>query len=207
MTADDAAAPQVPQMRPLGPLIPAAELDIWQDAAEARSLAERHLRRVRSWARAAYQRERARGRAEGRNAGGQEMAQLIARAAAELARRKAELGRELPELVMEIVSDLLGAFDPGDMLVRVVNHAIEQKCGSAEVHLRVSPEQADALAREFATYDGREGRPELRIDADPALRPGQCVLWSEFGNIDLSLASQLRALRSGFGLACEEIGL
>ncbi|KLK91190.1 HrpE/YscL family type III secretion apparatus protein [Microvirga sp. KLBC 81] len=200
MTADASISPVAPKIRPLGPLIPARELAIWHNAVETRAAAERHLQRVRRWARTAYHRERARGYAEGLNTGAEEMARLVAEAASEVARRKAVLERELPQLVMEIVSDLLGAFDPGEILVRTVRHAVEQKFSGAEVCLHVSPAQADALVREFAACDGQEGRPKVRIHSDPALSPQQCVLWSEFGNVDLGLAAQLRALHLGFGL-------
>lgn len=195
-----------PMLCPLGPLVRAEDVGLWGDAAEARAAAERHLQRVRAWARAAYQRERARGHAEGRAAGAEEAARLIAGAAAETARQKAALERELPQLVMEIVRDLLGAFDPGETLVRTVRHAIEQKYGGGEVRLHVAPAHADALAREFGGCDGQEGRPLVRIEADPALSAQQCVLWSEFGNIDLGLEAQLRALRLGFGLPSEDEG-
>ena len=131
------------------------------------------------------------------------MARLIAQATCELAQRKAALERELPQLVFEIVRDLLGAFDPGELLVHGVRHAIEQRYKNTEVCLHVSPLKADLLASEFKDYDGLEGRPKVRIEADPALSADQCVLWSEFGNVDLGLAAQLRALRLGFGLSEE----
>ncbi|QND62178.1 type III secretion system stator protein SctL (plasmid) [Mesorhizobium sp. AR07] len=204
MTADVSAAPVAPQMRPVGPLIPASELEIWQCAAEARAAAERHQQRVRSWARAAYQRERARGQIEGLNAGAEELARLIAGTVSEVAQRKAVLEQELPQLVMEVLSDILGAFDPGELLVRAVRHAIERKYSGAEVCLHVCPMQVDMLAREFAGCDGREGRPRVRIDPDPTLSLQQCVLWSEYGNVDLGLDAQMRALRLGFGLLSEE---
>ncbi|MDA9437088.1 type III secretion system stator protein SctL [Bradyrhizobium sp. CCBAU 51627] len=203
MTADALGSPASPQIRPLGPLIKAAQLEIWHDAVRARAAAERHLRRVRGWARQAYERERARGRAEGSKAGAEEMARLIAQTTCELAQRKAVLERELPQVVFEIVRDLLGAFDPGEMLVQCVRHAIEQRYKNTEVCLHVSPLKADLLASEFKDCDGIEGRPKVRIEADPALSADQCVLWSEFGNVDLGLAAQLRALRLGFGLSEE----
>ncbi|MBA1142422.1 MULTISPECIES: type III secretion system stator protein SctL [Mesorhizobium] len=198
MTVDFFAEPVAPQLRPVGPLISASELEIWHGAAEAREAAERHLKRVRSWARAAYQRERERGRTEGLNAGNEEMARLIAQAVSEVARRRAVLEQELPELVMEILTDLVGVFDPGELLVRAVRHAIERKYKGAEVCLHVCPAQVDMLAREFAGCDGWEGRPRVRIDPDPTLLPQQCVLWSEYGNVDLGLDAQMRALRLGF---------
>lgn len=206
MTLDADPLPDRPMLRPLGPLVWAEEVGLWNDAAEARAAAERHLQRVRAWARTAYQRERARGHAEGRAAGAEEAARLVARAAAQAARQKAVLERELPHLVMDIARDVLGAFDPGETLIRAVRHAIEQKYGGGEVRLHVAPALADALAREFAGCDGQEGRPLVRIEADPALSAQQCVLWSEFGNIDLGLEAQLRALRLGFGLPSEDAG-
>ncbi|NGO54258.1 type III secretion system stator protein SctL [Allomesorhizobium camelthorni] len=204
MTADVSAAPVAPQMRPVGPLVPASELDIWYSAAEARDAVERHRQRVRNWVRAAYQRERARGHTEGLNAGAEEMARLIARAVSEVARRKAVLEQELPQLVIEILSDLLGAFDPGELLVRAVRHAIDRKYNGAEVCLHVCPTQVDMIEREFAGCDGREGRPRVRIEPDPTLSPQQCVLWSEYGNVDLGLDAQMRALSLGFGSHSEE---
>ncbi|MTV18310.1 HrpE/YscL family type III secretion apparatus protein, partial [Bradyrhizobium sp. BR2003] len=102
MTLDVPALPVTPQIRPLGPLIPAAELKIWHDAVDARAAAERHLQRVRSWGRKAYERERERGHAEGVKAAAEQMTRLIAQAACELAQRKAVLEQQLPELVIEI---------------------------------------------------------------------------------------------------------
>ncbi|MBB4188999.1 type III secretion protein L [Sinorhizobium terangae] len=201
MTVDD---PVAPQLRPVGPLIPANELAIWHNAEQARAAVERYRQRVRSCARAAFQKERARGHTEGFNAGGEEMARLIARAASEVARRKMVLEQELPQLVIEIVSDLLGAFDPGELLVRTVQHALERTYGAAEICLHVCPTQVDALTREFAECDGRDGRPSVRINPDPALSAQQCVLWTEYGNVDLGIEAQLRALRLGFGLRSEE---
>ncbi|RDJ04496.1 type III secretion system stator protein SctL [Rhizobium grahamii] len=205
MTVENTARPVAPQMRPVGPLIPAHELEIWDSALEARAAAERHLRRFRSWARAAYQRERARGHADGLSAGAEELARLIAQATSEMAQRKTVLERELPQLVMEIVGDLLGAFDPGELLVRTVRHAIERKYRGAEVCLHVCPNDVDALTSGLATCDGLQGRPKVRIDPDPALSPQQCVLWSDYGNVELGLEAQLRALHLGFGL-CPERG-
>ncbi|UGY20328.1 type III secretion system stator protein SctL [Bradyrhizobium septentrionale] len=204
MTADVPALPVAPRIRPLGPLIRAAELKVWHDAVQALAAAERHLQRVRSWGRKAYELERMRGHAEGKKTGAEEMTRLIAQAVCELAQRKAALDQELPQLVIEIVSNLLGAFEPSEMLVRAVRHAIEQKYKNTEVCLHVSPLKADLLASEFAAYDGLDDRPKVRIQPDPALTADQCVLWSEFGNVDLGLAAQVRALRLGLGLSSQE---
>ncbi|MBB4382601.1 type III secretion system stator protein SctL [Bradyrhizobium sp. SBR1B] len=204
MTDNETVLPDSPRIRPLGPLIPAAELGIWYDAVQTRALAERYLRQVRCWARKAYQQERERGHQEGLKSGSDEMAQLIARAASDLARRKAALQQELPQLVTEILANLLGSFDPGEMLVRAVRHAVEQRYGSAEVCLHVSPMNADALRHTFLAFDGTDGRPKVRINPDPAVGPDQCVLWSEFGNVDLGLAAQVRTLRLGLDPSSQE---
>ncbi|TIU88433.1 MAG: HrpE/YscL family type III secretion apparatus protein, partial [Mesorhizobium sp.] len=69
MTVELSEGPIAPQMRPVGPLIPASELETWHSAAQALAAAERHRQRVRNWARAVYQRAWARGHMEGSNAG------------------------------------------------------------------------------------------------------------------------------------------
>lgn len=159
MTDDETAPPVAPHIRPLGPLIAARDLEIWHSAFEARAVAERNLKRVRGWARRAYQKERARGHAEGVRAGAEEMAQLVAQAASEVARRKAVLEQELSALVMDIVTDLLGDFDPGEMLVRTVRHTISHRYGGPKLSLHASPWMLMRLrANLLPATDGRTGR-------------------------------------------------
>jgi type III secretion protein L len=63
--------------------------------------------------------------------------------------------------------------------------------------VRVSPERADDLRRALSVGDRADGGPVVRVDADPGLSPSTCVMQSEFGNVELGIEAQLRALREG----------
>ncbi|MGQ4274901.1 type III secretion system stator protein SctL [Terrihabitans sp. B22-R8] len=202
MTAESGLehSPPPPQLRPLGPIVRAEDAGLWHEAAEALEAAHRHLARVRNWAGPAFAKERRRGYADGYEAGAGEAARLVAQVSARMAAQKGSLESVLPALVMEIVEDLLGNLDAEDILIRTVRHAVDRKFSGSNLRLRASPARLERLSREFEAYDGRGGRPLVQVEADPALAPDQCVMWSEYGNIDLGVEAQMRALRLGFGL-------
>lgn len=196
----DASAPSAPLLLPIGPVVRREDVDIWSDAAMARAAAQRHLERTRGWALEAFRQERQKGYSEGYSAGAEEVARLIASLTAQAKEHQSLLERELPVLVMEVLEGLLGSFDSKDLLVRMVRHSLQSKYGSGELRLRVAPALVNEMTRQLADFDGREGFPVVTVESDPALSAEQCVLWSEFGNVDLSPRAQIRALRLGFGL-------
>jgi type III secretion protein L len=196
MAVDHTEAPTAPRLHPLGPIVRQEELGIWGDAQAALEAAERHRKRMRAWTLAAYQRERQRGRDEGLAIAREEAAELIATTTARASAYLQRLEQDLPTLVLDVIEDLLGHFDPGDLLVRAVRHALTKLQAGGEIRLRVAPEQS-ALLRAALGELGENGSAMVEIEVDPALNAGQCVLWSEFGNIELGLEAQIAALRKG----------
>jgi type III secretion protein L len=198
MSPDEPTAPTAPVPRPLGPVVRGHDVDIWGRATAALEAAERHRQRMRAYARDAYRREKERGYADGWTAGAAEAARLVAATAARVEQHVDTLERELPALVLEIVEQMLGAFHPGDeLLSRAVRHALARLRTGADICLRVAPGQADSLRRSLAHLDRLSEAKHLRIEVDPAIEPGACVLSSEFGNVELGIAAQIRALREG----------
>ncbi|WBL81363.1 type III secretion system stator protein SctL [Bradyrhizobium xenonodulans] len=196
MAVDQAQAAAAPRLHPLGPVVRAEELGIWGEAQTALDAAERHRERMRRWALAVYQRERQRGRDEGLATGREEAAELIAATSARANTYLRRLEQDLPQLVLDVIDDLLGHFEPGDLLARAVRHALTRLKAAGEVRLRVTAEQSARLRA--ALDELRENGPAVvEIEIDPGLKANQCVLVSEFGNIELGLESQLTALRKG----------
>ena len=187
------AAPAAPRLRPAGPVVSAAELGIWGEARAGLAAAHRHAVETRRWASTLVERERARGYAEGRAAGTEEAARLVAETSARAADHLAALERELPALVHGIVADILGGFEPGDLIARSVHHAVARLQPEAEVTLRVAPGEIEAVCHALGDLGGRL----LQIEVDPALRPGECCLRSAVGSVELGVEAQLRALRAG----------
>ncbi|MBO0764026.1 MAG: type III secretion system stator protein SctL [Hyphomicrobiaceae bacterium] len=194
---DEPTAPGAPVTRPLGPVLRGPDVDIWGRANEAIEAAERHRKRMWAYARDAYRREKQRGYADGWNTGIAEASRLVAATAARAERHVDALERELPALVIEIVERMLGAFDPGDLLSHAVRHALGRLRTGADVVLRVAPDEAHSLRQTLGQFDGLSGAKRLCIEVDPAIKTGACVLCSEFGNVELGIAAQVKALREG----------
>lgn len=198
--------PLAPRLRPHGPVIRAEDTAIWSDAAAAIAAADLYAKRMKGWVRTVRARERERGYAEGRDAGAEEAARLVAATAARAEIFLRELERDLPDLVLGLVERVLGAFDPGDVLARAVVEAVGRLRSESEIRVHVAPEQADSLRAGLAEIRRLDGAPSLRVQADPALATGQCVLHGASGTVELGMAAQLRALREGIESAWRERG-
>ncbi len=189
-------APTPPRLRPLGPLVRQEEFNIWGEAQAALDAAERHHARMRDWTRAIYRHERQRGREEGLAVGRSEAAQLIAATSARANSYLRRLEQDVPSLVLDVIENLLGRFDPGDLLAHAVRHALTKLQAGGEMRLRVAPERSTRLRAALAELGDHGGSAMVEIEVDPTFAPGQCVLWSEFGNIELGLEAHLSALRT-----------
>lgn len=187
--------PNRPTLCPAGPVVRAIDAELWADAAQACAGAEHYAERTRRWARAAYFRARERGLNEGREEGAAEAARLVSAAQAEIGRLLAEMERQLPRLVVDIVESLLGSFDPGDLLPLAVKKAMVRLDEAADIRIKVAPAMYEVMKAAMGGSLEGDGRQRLRVEADPALDNTACSIWSEFGNVDLSIDGQLRVLR------------
>ncbi|KNY19780.1 type III secretion system stator protein SctL [Methylobacterium sp. ARG-1] len=186
-------APAAPRLRPTGPIVPAAETGIWNEARAGLAAAHRHVVETREWAQAHLERERARGYAEGREAGAEAAARLLADTAARAADHVAALEQDLPALVHDLVTEIVGTFEPGDRIGRAVRKAVAKLQPEAEAVLRVCPGEIEAVRGALAGLGDRAPQ----IEADPSLGPGESTLRSPIGSVEIGIAAQLRALRAG----------
>lgn len=82
-----------------------------------------------------------------------------------------------------------------DAIRRVIDEALSELGRSGRIVARVAPVDADALRQ--AVSDDLWAPPtmvELDIVADPAVAPGGCVLESDYGQVDATVATQLDEL-------------
>jgi type III secretion protein L len=188
-------------MKPTGVVIRAEEARLWSQAASAIEEARQHVERTTAWVQSAHQEAKERGFKEGWSAGAQEAARLVAMMAARTDLYARDLERDLPALVLGILERILGTFDPGEVLSSAVRQAVGKLRTGAEITVRVSPDRADDVRRSLDDLSRLHGTPLVRVEADPGLIPGACVLQSEFGNVELGIEAQLEALRKGFASA------
>ncbi|MBQ9275265.1 MAG: HrpE/YscL family type III secretion apparatus protein [Succinivibrio sp.] len=107
------------------------------------------------------------------------------------------LESQLVQLVVDSVVKIIGQFEPGDRVLRVVRQALNSVRGSKYVHMRVCSQEEPLVRQQLSSYlvssDGSSGY--INLKADPNLKPGDCVLETEMGVVDSSLSSQLAILR------------
>jgi type III secretion protein L len=184
--------PPRPKLKPCGPVVRAEEFNHWREAARAVDAAHQYLKSMQELAHAAYEQEKQRGLLEGREAGAREAAQVATNLASEATRYLNEIERTVPSMIMVIVERVLGAFDETEFVTRAVRQAVTTLAGS-DIRLRVAPEMVEPLRRSLAEEsDARL----LRVEADAGIKPGDCQIVTQAGNIDVGLAAQSRALRN-----------
>jgi type III secretion system HrpE/YscL family protein len=167
-------------------LVPKLVADAGERAREIIAEAERQAEALRT---AAQDEGRAQGRAEHAAAmlalaEERELAlAAIEPQAVELALLAAKrvIGQELqhtPELVAQMVAPL-----------------IQRLRRAQSVSLRVHPDDRAALEASLASLRAASSAGTLRIETDPSLSRGDCVLHSEIGSLDARVDTQLAALR------------
>jgi type III secretion protein L len=201
MAPDGRERPAPPRMKPTGVVIRAEEARLWSQAASAIEEARLHLERTTAWVQSAHEKAKEQGFQEGWSAGAQEAARLVAMMAAKTDLYARDLERDLPALVLGVLERILGTFDPGEVLSSAVRQAVGKLRTGAEIRVRVSPDRAEDLRRSLDDLSRIGGSPLVRVEADPGLIAGACVLESEFGNVELGIEAQLDALRKGFASA------
>ncbi len=107
------------------------------------------------------------------------------------------LEQQLTEVVISSVEKMLGAFDPGDLAVRVVRKALAAVRGEKRILVRVSPKDEPVVRQDLQSFlisdDGRSGYIDVR--PDPNLPHGGCVLETPLGVVNAGLSSQLKILK------------
>ena len=180
-------------VRPAGALVRGAELGAWASASGALRDARAGAESILASAHAARDAERRRGYAEGYGEGAERAAALIARATADAAARLDRIEAALPELVADTIARILGSFDVRDLVVPAVSQAMGQLRRGASATVRASPSCVEPLHTLLAETGGEA----IRLEPDPGLADGRCVLSSELGDVELGIEAQLRALRQG----------
>ena len=187
------------KFRPLGPVVRADEAEKWFSAAAYLAEARRQCEQIAAQAQLALEEHRVRGFEAGRLAGVEQAARLIAETKAAVDDFVAQMHDELITAVVEIVREILGSLEPDDLAARAVARALnEMRAGTALV-LMTAPEEMESIrARLTALVED----DRLTIVSDAQVARGRCMLWSEFGQIDVSVDAQLEqlafALHAGF---------
>jgi len=109
-----------------------------------------------------------------------------------------QLETEVVQLALAIARKILqreAQVDP--LLLRgAVRVALDTAAAATELSLLVPPEEITLWREHLASEDNLQTKPQLV--ADPSLEPGQCVLETSLGTVDLDWKAQLKEVEEGF---------
>jgi type III secretion protein L len=132
-------------------------------------------------------------------------AEVMAQAAAELAKAKMQAGQivaaaenDILELACKVAEKIIGhdlQRDPA-LVVDICANAIESVRNAKAFVMRVNPRDGMMLRKEKPRLIEAIGRTvDLAIKDDADVRPGGCVIQTEFGTIDAQLSTQFEMLK------------
>ncbi|MGJ5047274.1 type III secretion system stator protein SctL [Bradyrhizobium oligotrophicum] len=183
--------------RPRGAVIRADEAVRWHDADAHLEEARRRSAEILSSAQEAYDNERRRGFEDGRRAGTEEAIRLITETKLKAETFVADIEAELGDLVVEILREILSPFDAADLVARAVIKALETLRSHAQLTIRTAPGDAAELRARLESLPGPWDHAVMQVDPDPHLDRGRCLLVSEFGQVDVSIETQLQLIALG----------
>ena len=117
-----------------------------------------------------------------------------------------EMEDDLTASVLQALEKLVGSLDIDDLTLRLIKKALQEYRNLPDIRLHVAPSQVEAVEEALAGLY-REIKPAqfLRIEADSRMQPGDCMLKSPLGTVDIGLSQQLEALRRQLGASEAEV--
>jgi flagellar biosynthesis/type III secretory pathway protein FliH len=170
------------------------ELDLARRAVDA---ADQESRDILEKSRQEAHQERARGYEEGLAKARQEVAVEAVALRAEAVRLRAEAGDRLIRLAVELARRVLHheLHTAPDAVEGLARDALAQVSWCQRITLRLHPDDAHSLeATQPRLAEGLDPGAELRLETDPALPRGACLVETEAGDVDASVEVQLAAL-------------
>jgi type III secretion protein L len=190
--------------RPAGAVIRADEALRWFDGQAYLESAHNRSAQIIAAAQEVYENERRRGFEEGRQAGAEEAIRLIAATKAETDSFVVGLKAELAELVVAIIREILEPFDRTDITARAVVKALEKLRGRAQLTILAAPADVAALRARLLDILGTDHeRMPASVEADPGLDRGRCLLVSEFGQVEVTVDTQLQLIAQALRTICD----
>jgi flagellar biosynthesis/type III secretory pathway protein FliH len=123
-------------------------------------------------------------------------------AAARLTARFDALAPWISELVLGTVARLVGTLDPDERMHRILDQAISAARREWDLSLRCHSSSVPALQNLIERDRSGSGRLQAvrGIVEDDTLSPGDCILESADGLVEIGLAAQIGQLRQALGL-------
>lgn len=181
-------------------LVKSGEAGILLEAGELLAAAAKRVSEMEEAARQAYEEQRVKGYEDGQETCRAEYAEKMLEVALQSVDYIEGLEKTIVKVVTEAVERVIGELDSNERIVRIVRTALTAVRSQQRVVVRVAPPDEKAVSEALAPMlaSGLGSSSFLNVIMDPRLSPGSCILESELGVLDASLATQLGALERAF---------
>ena len=173
--------------------IKAADLTQLLSAQDALAQAQARAAQLLHQADAVLEDARQTGLAQGRAQARDELLTSVAELRAQQGHWVRQTEPQLAAIVLRCVQDSVQGIDPSTLVRDSVHRALNEMSASPDIRIQVHADHVDELRAQLAPLAERHGlRGVLRVEAALSLKPGDCVVESPLGVVDLRVASQLR---------------
>jgi len=100
---------------------------------------------------------------------------------------------KLVEIVQRCVRDVIKSMDTDQLVRDSIHRALSEMTTAQDIRVQVHESQVDALRAQVEGFiDKHALRGVIRFEASMALKPGDCIVESPMGVVDLRVESQLK---------------
>ena len=162
-------------------------------AAQMLESAERQAADIVGRAEAVRDQARAQGLSEGRQAARRELLASVGDMQATLQKWVTQTEPQLVAMVLRCVREVVKATDPEVLVRGSIARALAEMNAAAEIKIKVHDSHvADLRTKVEALVQEHDLRGVVRVEPSPALKPGDCIVESPLGTVDLRVDSQLK---------------
>lgn len=156
---------------------------------EAQSQAQALVRQAETVLEEARQSGLQLGRAQAR----EELLSSVADLRATLARWVRQTEPRLADIALRCVQEIVRSADKSALVQDSVHRALAEMSAAQDIRIQVHADQVEELRAQMSEFMERHAlRGAVRVEAAMALKPGDCIVESPLGVVDLRVESQLR---------------
>jgi type III secretion protein L len=185
-------------VRAEGAVIPREQFSALLSAQDVVAEAERYAQALHAQADSEHAAARAQGHAQGLEEARCEFAASVVEATARIESAYIGLEARIVNTVMEALQRILEQTGDAERMRSMIRRALAAVEHDKPVRLHVAAADFEVAQRELAALRQEFPRVDVvELLKHPQAAPGACVLESEYGRVDASLATQLAAVRLG----------
>jgi type III secretion protein L len=181
--------------------------DFWafKDAERALADALHKQKQIISSAQDAYEAERQRGYAEGSESAKLEQSGSMVEIVSQTVEYYGKVESQMVDLVLDAVRKVVSDFDDRKRVTTVVQNCLDLVRSQKHLQLSVHPSQVDYLRGQIGELQKiYPSISHIDVHPDAKLASDACVVESEIGTVEASLAGQVEKLREALAVVFEQ---